>query len=126
MQPIAMQRVNDRVTPRRIAVIARRKINEDLAIGGVALQIAFQGFSVDRDLFQLAIKTLLQIRKRLNEIVSVRSGRRRLRAILSKRQTRRNQNHTAEPDKHRANTPRRKTAGLHSIRVVGGWLKLEW
>ncbi len=71
VQTIAMQCVHHRISASDFSAITGRQINENIAVGRVALQIAFERFAVNHNPLQLALEILLQIGKRLDEAVAL-------------------------------------------------------
>src|SRR5579872_4019975 len=63
-----MERVNDGVTAVGFSIVARREIDVDVTVGGVAFEVAFERHAVDSDALQLTLENFLKIRQRLNEV----------------------------------------------------------
>ena len=78
VQPKTVKCVDDRIASSRLPLITWRKVDEDIAIRGVPFQIPFQRFRVHRNAFQLALEFLLQVRKRLDQVVAIPAAARRV------------------------------------------------
>jgi len=55
-------------------LIARGKVDEDVAIWGVAVKVAFEGFAVDFDSIEFALEAFFEVGEGLDEVVALRFG----------------------------------------------------
>jgi hypothetical protein len=58
---VAVEQVDDRVAPVASCCVARWEVDGDVAIGGIAFEVSFQGFSVNFDSFEGAFRGRLGI-----------------------------------------------------------------
>jgi hypothetical protein len=65
-----MQRINHGVAAIRLAIVTGREVDEYIAVGRIAVEIALERFTVDCYALQLALEVLLQVCEGLDEVIA--------------------------------------------------------